>query len=147
MELSAKVEYALISLVEMATHPNPNEPIQVKQIAERQEIPDRYLEQVFAALRVAGIVRSQRGNRGGYLLVRKPWQITLLEVVTCLSDSSNKPHSSEQPLVELSLDRAIVRDIWKEAQQSTLDALQRHTIQDLCLQRQQRQQLNGMYYI
>jgi Rrf2 family transcriptional regulator, cysteine metabolism repressor len=146
MELSAKIEYALISLLEMANHPMPNEPIQIKHIAEKQGIPERYLEQVFAALRMAGILRSQRGNRGGYLLVRKPWQITLLEVVTCLSDSSSSD-SSDQASKELSLDRAIVRDIWKESQQSALNILQQHTIQDLCQQRQIRQQLNGMYYI
>jgi Rrf2 family transcriptional regulator, cysteine metabolism repressor len=145
MEISAKVEYALVSLVEMATHPMPNEPIQVKYIAERQAIPDRYLEQVFASLRVAGIVRSQRGNRGGYLLTRKPWQITVLEVVTCLSDSQSSANVAQT--AELPVDRAIVRDLWKAAQQSTLDVLQRHTIQDLCLQRQQREQINGMYYI
>jgi len=146
MELSAKIEYALISLLEMANHPTPNEPIQIKYIAEKQGIPERYLEQVFAALRMAGILRSQGGNRGGYLLVRKPWQITLLEVVTCLSESASSD-SSDQVSKELSLDRAIVRDIWKESQQSALNILQQHTIQDLCQQRQIRQQLNGMYYI
>lgn len=146
MELSAKIEYALISLLEMANHPTPDEPIQIKHIAEKQGIPERYLEQVFASLRMAGILRSQRGNRGGYLLVRKPWQITLLEVVTCLSDSSGSDASDQVPK-ELSLDRAIVRDIWKESQQRALDILQQHTIQDLCQQRQIRQQLNGMYYI
>jgi Rrf2 family transcriptional regulator, cysteine metabolism repressor len=146
MELSAKIEYALISLLEMANHPTPDEPIQIKHIAEKQGIPERYLEQVFASLRMAGILRSQRGNRGGYLLVRKPWQITLLEVVNCLSDSSGSDASDQVPK-ELSLDRAIVRDIWKESQQRALDILQQHTIQDLCQQRQIRQQLNGMYYI
>jgi Rrf2 family transcriptional regulator, cysteine metabolism repressor len=146
MELSAKIEYALISLLEMANHPKPDEPIQIKHIAEKQGIPERYLEQVFASLRMAGILRSQRGNRGGYLLVRKPWQITLLEVVTCLSDSSSSD-ASDQASKELSLDRAIVRDIWKESQQSALNILHQHTIQDLCQQRQIREQLNGMYYI
>jgi Rrf2 family transcriptional regulator, cysteine metabolism repressor len=146
MELSAKVEYALISLLEMATHPTPNEPIQIKHIAEKQGIPERYLEQVFASLRMAGILRSQRGNRGGYLLMRRPWQITLLDVVTCLSDSSNAD-SAQKGAQEIPLDRAIVRDIWKESQQSALNVLQQHTIQDLCQQRQIRQQLSGMYYI
>jgi Rrf2 family transcriptional regulator, cysteine metabolism repressor len=146
MELSAKVEYALISLLEMANHPTPNEPIQIKHIAEKQGISERYLEQVFASLRMAGILRSQRGNRGSYFLVRKPWQIRLLDVVTCLSDSSNAD-SSQTEAQELPLDRVIVRDIWKESQQCALNILQQHTIQDLCQQRQIRQQLSGMYYI
>jgi Rrf2 family transcriptional regulator, cysteine metabolism repressor len=142
MELSAKVEYALIALLEMASHPQPGEPLQIKHIAAKQSIPDRYLEQVFAALRHAGIVRSQRGNKGGYLLAREPWQITLLEIFNCLEDDSR---SGQGQMVEC--DRLIVRDLWKEAEQSAKAVLQRHTLRDLCQQREIRQRLSDMYYI
>ena len=142
MELSAKVEYALIALLEMASCPDLDEPVQIKQIAAKQSIPDRYLEQVFAALRHAGIIRSQRGNKGGYLLAREPWQITLLEIFNCLEDASKSSH--RQPV---QLDRTIVRDVWKEAEQSAKAVLQRHTLRDLCQQRESRQRLSGMYYI
>ncbi|HEY9661131.1 MAG TPA: Rrf2 family transcriptional regulator, partial [Allocoleopsis sp.] len=64
MELSARVEYALAALLDMASHANAKEPIQIKLIAARQEIPDRYLEHIFHALRRAGIVYSQRGMKG-----------------------------------------------------------------------------------
>jgi Rrf2 family transcriptional regulator, cysteine metabolism repressor len=142
MELSAKVEYALIALLEMASHPQPGEPLQIKHIAAKQSIPDRYLEQVFAALRHAGIVRSQRGNKGGYLLAREPWQITLLEIFNCLEDDSR---SGQGQMVEC--DRLIVRDLWQEAEQSAKAVLQRHTLRDLCQQREIRQRLSDMYYI
>jgi Rrf2 family protein len=142
MELSAKVEYALIALLEMASHPEPGEPLQIKHIAAKQSIPDRYLEQVFAALRHAGIVRSQRGNKGGYLLAREPWQITLLEVFNSLEDASR---SGQRQMVEC--DRLIVRNLWQEAEQSAKAVLQRHTLRDLCQQREIRQRLSGMYYI
>lgn len=143
MELSCKVEYALIALLELANHPNPDEPLQIKQIAAKQSIPDRYLEQVFSALRHAGIVRSQRGNKGGYKLAREPWQISLLEVFSCLEVAESLKRQQDAT----SLDRSIVRDIWKEAQQSAKDILERRTIRDLCQERQQRQQVNSMYYI
>jgi Rrf2 family protein len=142
MELSAKVEYALIALLELASQPQPGEPLQIKHIAAKQSIPDRYLEQVFAALRHAGIVRSQRGNKGGYLLAREPWQITLLEIFNCLEDDSR---SSQGQMV--GCDRLIVRDLWKEAEQSAKAVLQRHTLRDLCQQREIRQRLSDMYYI
>ncbi|NJL39617.1 MAG: Rrf2 family transcriptional regulator [Leptolyngbyaceae cyanobacterium RM2_2_4] len=142
MELSAKVEYALVALLELASHPQPGELLQIKHIAAKQSIPDRYLEQVFAALRHAGIVRSQRGNKGGYLLAREPWQITLLEIFNCLEDNSQ---SGQRQNVEC--DRLIVRDLWKEAEQSAKAVLQRHTLRDLCQQREIRQRLSGMYYI
>jgi Rrf2 family transcriptional regulator, cysteine metabolism repressor len=141
MELSTKVEYALIALVELASHPDPNEPLQVKQIADRQSIPDRYLEHVFIALRNAGIVRSQRGIRGGYMLAREAWQITLLDVFTCLVD----PAKQVQP--SAALERALVREIWQEAQQKAKAVLQSYTLRDLCQKRELRQQLSSMYYI
>jgi Rrf2 family protein len=142
MELSAKVEYALVALLEMASHPAPGEPLQIKHIAAKQSIPDRYLEQVFAALRHAGIVRSQRGNKGGYLLAREPWQITLLEIFNCLEDDSR---SGQGQVSEC--DRLIVRDVWKEAERSAKTVLQRYTLRDLCQQREIRQRLSDMYYI
>ena len=81
VELSCKSEYALLALIELATHYSSGEPLQIRQIAAQQNIPDRYLEQLLATLRRYGLVRSQRGAKGGYLLAREPWKITLLEVV------------------------------------------------------------------
>lgn len=143
MELSAKVEYALLALLEMASQPNRAEPMQIKQIASRQGIPDRYLEQVFSSLRQAGIIQSQRGSKGGYLLTREPWQITLLEVFACLEESKNSRTTQEMT----SLDRSIIHETWQESLQSARDVLQRYTIRDLCQQRIVRQQLDTMYYI
>lgn len=143
MELSAKVEYALLALLEMASHPNRTEPIQIKQIASKQGIPDRYLEQIFSDLRQAGIVQSQRGSKGGYFLSREPWQITLLEVFVCLEES----RTAKSPQEISSLDRSIIHDAWQESLQSAREVLQRYTIRDLCQQRTVRQQLDTMYYI
>jgi Rrf2 family protein len=142
MELSAKVEYALIALLELASQPNQSEPIQIKFIAEKQNIPDRYLEQVFATLRQAGIIYSQRGNKGGYLLAREPWQITLLEVFSCLEETKH-PKQAQSSVS----DSPVVRDVWQEAQKTAREVLQRYTLRDLCQQREARQRLSGMYYI
>jgi Rrf2 family transcriptional regulator, cysteine metabolism repressor len=143
MELSAKVEYALLALLELADYFPKGEPVQIRQIAERQDIPDRYLEQVFSALRKAGIIISQRGNKGGYLLAREPWQITILDIFHGLEDS----HQSRVDQETNSLCRSIVRDIWKEAQQNAKQVLQSYTLRDLCQNREVRQQLNTMYFI
>lgn len=143
MELSAKIEYALLALLELADYFPKGEPTQIRQIAERQNIPERYLEQVFASLRKAGIVVSQRGNKGGYLLAREPWQITVLDIFNGLEDS----HQSRAEQETTSLCRLMVRDIWKEAQQNAKNVLKRYTLQDLCQNRAVRQQLNNMYFI
>ncbi|HEY9826719.1 MAG TPA: Rrf2 family transcriptional regulator, partial [Stenomitos sp.] len=84
MELSSKSEYALLALMALADRFQGNDPLQIRQIAARQDIPDRYLEQLLATLRRSGLVRSQRGAKGGYMLAREPWQITVLEVIRCI---------------------------------------------------------------
>ncbi|AFY66545.1 transcriptional regulator, BadM/Rrf2 family [Geitlerinema sp. PCC 7407] len=143
MELSSKVEYALIALMELSKGSDRGEPVQVKQIAARQGIPDRYLEQIFAALRHAGLIQSQRGNKGGYLLAREAWQLALIEILDALEDHGhNKSRQDIEPG-----DRAIVREIWQQAHHEAREVLRRHTLQDLCSQRDIRQRLSDMYYI
>jgi Rrf2 family protein len=143
MGISSKVEYAIVSLLEMASQYNDNKPVQIRQIAEKHQIPERYLEQVFALLRRAGIIQSQRGSKGGYLLTRSPWQITLFDILTCLEDAK----LSKQTPSACSPNRSIIYEIWQEAQKSTSEVFQRYTLRDLCEQLEQRQQINTMYYI
>jgi Rrf2 family transcriptional regulator, cysteine metabolism repressor len=143
MDLSFRVEYALAALLDMASQSDPREPIQVKLIAARQEIPDRYLEHIFNTLRRAGIVRSQRGMRGGYLLARQPQQITVLEVFECLEDNK----MTKQTDTAISINRLVVREIWQEAHQKAEHILRGITLQDLYQQRLEREPLNTMYYI
>lgn len=145
MELSCKSEYALLALLELATHYQSGEPLQIRQIAAQQNIPDRYLEQLLATLRRGGVIRSQRGAKGGYILAREPWKITLLEVLVCLEglDATSKEDETNPATVEC----AVVQEIWQEACQAANSVLQKYTLQDLCDQRSARRQLDIMYYI
>ena len=61
-----------------------DKPVPVKELAERREIPDQFLEQLFSTLRRAGLLTSHRGSKGGYTLARPPGSITVLEVVQAL---------------------------------------------------------------
>lgn len=145
MELSCKTEYALLALLELACHYNDNEPLQIRQIAAQQNIPDRYLEQLLATLRRGGLVRSQRGAKGGYLLSREPWKITLLEVVSCLEGLDAKP--SENNHTSKTVESTVVEEIWQEVHQTANSVLQGYTLQDLAEKRDSRRQLDIMYYI
>ena len=144
MELSCKTEYALLALLELTAHYKQGEPLQIRQIAAQQNIPDRYLEQLLATLRRGGVVLSQRGAKGGYLLAREPWKITLLEVISCLegSDSRGKNHTSSN-----TVESAVVKEIWQEVCESAKQVLRSYTLQDLCDQRDSKSQLDIMYYI
>lgn len=80
MKLSSKGRYAVRALFDIAFF-NDGRPTQVKDIAERQAIPPRFLEQIFQDLKRAGIVGSKRGPQGGYLLARPAREIPLGEVI------------------------------------------------------------------
>lgn len=144
MELSCKSEYALLALLELATHHENGEPLQIRQIAAQQNIPDRYLEQLLATLRRGGLVKSQRGAKGGYVLAREPWKITLLDVVTCLDGlDASACKDNTNPKVE----STVIQELWQEARQAANLVLQKYTLQDLCEQQAARRQLDIMYYI
>mgnify|MGYP001099177500 CR=1 FL=1 len=145
MELSCKTEYTLLALLELTGHYNEGEPLQIRQIAAQQNIPDRYLEQLLATLRRGNLVRSQRGSKGGYLLAREPWTITLLDVINCL-DGSTTPVSGNQKTVTTE-ESAIVQETWQDVRDRTNDILRDYTLQDLWEKLNNRQQLNIMYYI
>ncbi|MBD2627103.1 MULTISPECIES: RrF2 family transcriptional regulator [Nostocaceae] len=146
MELSCKSEYAILALLEMAIHYESGEPMQIRQIAAQQNIPDRYLEQLLATLRRGGIVKSLRGSKGGYFLAREPWKISVLDILECLEGLDMRP-GEEDTNNPKSTDSSIVDEIWLEARQAANSVLQKHSLQDLCEKRNARRQLDIMYYI
>ena len=76
MKISTKGRYALRLMIDLATNDDGN-PIRIKDVAERQNISDKYLEQIISALNKAGFVRSVRGPQGGYSLKKKPEDYTV----------------------------------------------------------------------
>jgi Rrf2 family cysteine metabolism transcriptional repressor len=83
MNISTKGRYGLRAMVDIAVH-SIGDYIPLKIIAERQDISENYLEQVFSVLRKANLVKSARGSQGGYTLSRKASQITVGEVLRVL---------------------------------------------------------------
>lgn len=144
MELSNKSEYALLALIELSEHYTNSDPLQIRQIALAQTIPDRYLEQLLATLRRAGLVRSQRGARGGYLLARPPWQITLYEIVSCIEGFETK--REVRPTSDNG-DHLVISGLWQEVCEAAKTVLQKYTLQDLLERRNTQQQVDFMYYI
>lgn len=145
MELSCKSEYAILALLEMATHYQTGEPMQIRQIANQQNIPDRYLEQLLATLRRGGIIKSQRGSKGGYLLAREPRKISVLDILECLEGLDIK--IAEDNTNPKTADSGIIEEIWQEARQAANLVLEKYSLEDLCEKRTLRRQLDIMYYI
>jgi len=148
VEISCKSEYALLALIELAVAYESGDPLQIRQISAQQNIPDRYLEQLLATLRRGGIVRSQRGAKGGYLLAREPWKITLFDVLVCLEGFDSQPINQETALKSgKTLEGSIVCEIWQEANDAANAVFQKYTLKDLRERRDARRQLDFMYYI
>src|SRR5579862_4119503 len=83
ISITSKSPYALSALVELHRQ-GDSTPVPIAELARRREIPVQFLEQLFATLRRAGIVRSQRGVKGGYSPARAPEDVTVLELVELL---------------------------------------------------------------
>jgi Rrf2 family protein len=149
MKLSAKSEYALMAILDMAMF-GGEDPVQVKSIAKRQSIPVRFLEQVMAALKKGGFVESFRGAQGGYVLARKASDINLAEVLEVVegpfgqvesATGSNGSHGQQTV-------RGVIKDIWGEVTISISEILGKVTMQEICdRKRKEDRERTPMYHI
>lgn len=132
LKLSRKTVLALEAVVDIAYNARP-EPVQAKEITERQGIPQRYLEQVMQHLVHEGILKGVRGPRGGYRLARERRRITVGEVVRSVSQLEINSDDPEETAGS-DLGERIVRPLIDSAVQRMLDELDQVTIEDLCRQ-------------
>lgn len=131
MKLSTRTRYGLRAILELATNIS-TEPLQLKVIAQRQDISPKYLEQLMARLKSAGLVRSIRGSRGGYILAKPPNQIKLSDVFSALEGTSvitvecveNKSYCARAA-------NCVARQFWVELQQAVMNILESTTLQNL----------------
>ena len=145
MELSSRLEYALVALLEIAKHQAQGKPLKVNEIAASQSLPERYLDQIFTSLKRQGILSSQRGMKGGYLLARELWQITLLDVVIAIEGSGDR--KKVDPTSSNTLEKTVVVQTFEGIQDSVRDLLKSYTLQDLAKILETQRESSPMYYI
>lgn len=130
MKLSTRSRYGMRAILELALEYG-NGPLQIKTIAEREAISNKYLEQLIAILKSSGLVRSIRGPKGGYVLSRAPEEIGLKEVFTVLEGPLVTVECIEHPeYCDRCLD-CITREIWMEMHNAMLGVLESKTLEDL----------------
>ncbi len=106
-------------------------PVSSKEIADKQKLPPRYLEQMMQRLVRAGILRSLRGPKGGYLLARERRRITLGEICEILQKAdAEDPDSISVPSTPLGI--RIVQPLWDQMSAQTMNQLKQISIADLC---------------
>ena len=129
ISITTKSPYALQALTELG-RTGGADPVPIGELARRRDIPVQFLEQLFAVLRRAGLLRSQRGVHGGYAFAREPGDITVLEVVELLDGELGRDATS----------------VFAEAAKAARDVLSSTTIADM-VEREARESSAPMYYI
>ncbi len=147
MKLSTRTRYGVRALVDLAIH-SDGSPVQLREIAEREEISEKYLEHLMSLLKSSGFVRSIRGSKGGYLLARDAREINLREVVDVLEGSLAPVECVTDARVCDRADSCVTRDVWGEIQDVMNEVLESITLQELCRRKKDKEQSStGMYYI
>jgi Rrf2 family protein len=135
MILSKKTRYAIVALTRLAREFGKG-PMQIREIAEDEKIPQSFLENILLELRKLGILGSKLGKSGGYFLLKKPSDVNLAEIVRhfegtialmyCVSEKAYQP-------CEFCKDEATceIRKVFKEIRDTSYDILSRTTLESL----------------
>ena len=139
VKISTKGRYALRLMLDLAVHGGDGLPVSLKDVSRRQQLSDKYLEQIVTPLSKAGLVRSMRGAGGGYLLTRRPEEYTVGEIlrplegdlapVECATDADFCERCGECVTVEL----------WREIRRAVSQVVDRTTLADLVERYEDRQ--------
>ncbi|MDV6329450.1 Rrf2 family transcriptional regulator [Asticcacaulis sp. 201] len=160
MRLSTKGRYAVMAMTDLALNARPTEkgsdrgrPISLSEISERQQISLSYLEQLFARLRKAGLVRSARGPGGGYTLARDAGALYVSEIVLAVDEpikatrceltsnklGANKRLSKDQAVREIGCmpggQRCLTHNLWEDLGVAIHDYLSQVSLEDIIRRR------------
>jgi Rrf2 family transcriptional regulator, cysteine metabolism repressor len=137
MKFGVGVDYSLKALLLLAERYPTGQPTRVEEIAERQNIPENYLRRLLIELKRGGLVASQKGPSGGYLLAKHPSRISMADVVEiieggynpveCLDDRAGAPCTRDEPCA--------MRETWRQVRDSVNQVLRSATLQSLAEKR------------
>jgi Rrf2 family transcriptional regulator, cysteine metabolism repressor len=147
MRVSLRSTYGIMAAVDLAMQPG-SAPIQAKAIARRQGIPARFLEQVLHAMKKAGLVSSLRGAQGGYVLSKKPSEVSVAEILEALEGPFLRVTGTNGRLHQGTKSEALLAQVWDRVYEAERHVLAAITVEELAgQQRQMEQQRSLMYHI
>ena len=131
MQISTKGRYALRLMLELAVH-NTGDLVKIKDISARENISEKYLEQIISSLKKAGYVKSLRGAQGGYMLAREPETYTVGTILR-LTEGSMKPVAclEDEPNQCSRAGECVTLRLWKMLDEAIEGVLDKVTLQDL----------------
>ena len=138
MKISTRARYGTRAMLDLAIHYGEG-PVLTKDIARRQGFSRQYLEQLLITLKVAGLVRSARGTRGGFTLARPPSETKLSEIIEVMEGSMAPVDCVDAPDAYPRVDHCAVRDVWVEMKRVVNSLCESITLQDLAEQQLQKE--------
>ncbi len=130
MKISTKIRYGARAILELASHYGEG-PIELKEIAKKENISLKYLEQVIIPLRSSGLVKSVRGSKGGYSLAKPPSEICLNDLVEILEGPIDLIECLRNPKACQRTSLCVTRDIWKEVSEAIYRVLHGITLEEM----------------
>lgn len=145
MKISTKIRYGARAMLELASHYGEG-PIELKEIAKKENISLKYLEQVINPLRAGGLVKAVRGSKGGYSLAKPPSEICLYNVVETLEGPLNLLECLGDPKACQRAPSCVTRDIWKEVSDAISKIFYSVTLEDMVNRKKEKEGQNSPMY-
>ncbi len=145
MRVSMKVDYGVRALIDLAQHQGEG-PVQTAEIAQRQGVPEPYLDQLLTTLRKVGFIKSRRGPQGGHVLATDPSKISLGMVVSSLEGPSVPIDCVDGTMACGVASHCVQQDIWRNINELTQTVLNSTSIAEL-VTRQAQHERHSTYYI
>ena len=145
MKISTKIRYGARAMLELAYHYGEG-PIELKEIAKKENISLKYLEQVINPLRAAGLVKAVRGAKGGYSLAKPPSEICLYDVVETLEGPLNLIECLRDSKVCQKVPSCVTRDIWQEVSEAISKIFYSITLEDMVNRKRDKEERNSPMY-
>ena len=130
MKLSTKARYATEAMVDMAAHSN-GELVLLRDISQRINVSEGYLEQLMMPLRAAGLVRTARGANGGFALGRHRSEIRLSDIIRVVEGSMSPAECVDEPSVCSKAPFCATRRVWAQVKEATDKVLEQTTLDNL----------------
>lgn len=150
MKVPMKVQLGIMAMIDIATNSQGGRVVTTTSISKRKNISPKYLEQILPALRLAMLIRSQKGSNGGYIITKPCNQITLKDIINALdpnilSDVYFDTNNKNSTMID-----TINDDLWNNMTSYLQDYAEKITLKDICDDYRQRlddQEAQFMYYI
>ncbi len=147
MKLSTRSRYGIRAMLALATHLGAD-PMMTKDIAEKQNLPGTYLEQLMLILRKSGLVNATRGAKGGYVLARSATDITIAQVVEALEGNIDIADCADVPSCCLDANACALKDLFTRANRALFDVFDGITLRQLAEdQKSKEAATTPMYFI